>query len=120
MAQYLDSARLLGQRTAELHGALGAETPYPAFAPEPVSPLYQRSLYQSMRNVQQRTMQELAHSFSSLTPEVQAVVQVCRNEEMLRRLRELVSRRLMAGAFAATGTWGWRTAVHRQDCHYRF
>jgi maltose alpha-D-glucosyltransferase/alpha-amylase len=48
---YLESARLLGQRTAELHAALASEPEDPAFAPEPFSTLYQRSLYQSMRRL---------------------------------------------------------------------
>jgi maltose alpha-D-glucosyltransferase / alpha-amylase len=47
---YLEAARVLGVRTAELHMALGAGED-PEFAPEPFSPHYQRSLYQSMRNL---------------------------------------------------------------------
>jgi maltose alpha-D-glucosyltransferase/alpha-amylase len=47
---YLESARLLGVRSAELHAAL-ARSPEPGFAPEPFSMLYQRSLYQAMRNL---------------------------------------------------------------------
>jgi maltose alpha-D-glucosyltransferase/alpha-amylase len=48
---YLDTARLLGQRTAELHQALAANRSDPAFAPEPFGKLYQRSIYQSVRNL---------------------------------------------------------------------
>jgi maltose alpha-D-glucosyltransferase/alpha-amylase len=48
---YLDTARLLGQRTAELHRTLAANHADPAFAPEPFGKLYQRSLYQSLRNL---------------------------------------------------------------------
>ncbi|MEI7770902.1 MAG: maltose alpha-D-glucosyltransferase, partial [Chloroflexales bacterium] len=55
---YLHSADLLGQRTAEMHLALAAGTG-PAFAPEPFSQLYQRSLYQSMRSLTVQTMQGL-------------------------------------------------------------
>ena len=40
-----------GRRTAELHAALAAETMDPGLAPEPFTPLYQRSVYQSMRNL---------------------------------------------------------------------
>lgn len=47
---YLANARLLGRRVAELHLALAADTDDPAFAPEPMTRLYQRSLYQSVRN----------------------------------------------------------------------
>jgi maltose alpha-D-glucosyltransferase/alpha-amylase len=46
---YLDTAALLGTRVGQMHLALGAPTTEPAFAPEPFSGLYARSLYQSMR-----------------------------------------------------------------------
>jgi maltose alpha-D-glucosyltransferase/alpha-amylase len=46
---YLATASVLGRRTAELHHALSADHNDPAFAPEPFSRLYQRSLYQSIR-----------------------------------------------------------------------
>jgi maltose alpha-D-glucosyltransferase/alpha-amylase len=45
---YLQAAELLGRRTAEMHAAL-ASGRNAAFAPEPFSKLYRRSLYQSMR-----------------------------------------------------------------------
>jgi maltose alpha-D-glucosyltransferase/alpha-amylase len=48
---YLAEVRLLGQRTAELHLCLASSTDRPAFAPEPFTKLYQRSLYQSMRSL---------------------------------------------------------------------
>jgi maltose alpha-D-glucosyltransferase/alpha-amylase len=48
---YLDAALLLGRRTAELHLALASDTANPDFAPQPFTPLYQRSLYQSMRSL---------------------------------------------------------------------
>lgn len=42
--------RLLGQRTGELHRALADEDQKDDFKPEDVTPFYQRSLYQSLRN----------------------------------------------------------------------
>ena len=56
----LDTARLLGLRTAELHQALTANRSDPAFTPEPFGKLYQRSLYQSMRNLTGRLCNRLA------------------------------------------------------------
>ena len=47
---YLAFARLLGERVGELHLALAAESDDPAFVPEAMTPFYQRSLYQSVRN----------------------------------------------------------------------
>src|SRR5262249_36676435 len=46
---YYEGVKLLGQRTAELHVAL-ASNENPDYAPEPFTVLYQRSVYQSMRN----------------------------------------------------------------------
>ena len=53
----LESAYLLGQRTAEMHLALASDTADPSFAPEPMTALAQRSLYQSMRNLTAQVMQ---------------------------------------------------------------
>src|SRR5262249_19774150 len=40
IGRYLDMARLLGERTGELHSALAAELEAPAFTPEPTTGLY--------------------------------------------------------------------------------
>jgi maltose alpha-D-glucosyltransferase/alpha-amylase len=56
---FLDIARLMGERTADLHRALASESVDPAFSPEPFGRLYQRSIYQSMRNLTGRTMTRL-------------------------------------------------------------
>jgi maltose alpha-D-glucosyltransferase/alpha-amylase len=50
IGSYSESARLLGQRAGELHLALASDPENRDFAPEPFTPYYQRSLYQSMRN----------------------------------------------------------------------
>ncbi len=55
---YLESARLLGLRTADMHRALAAGTD-PSFAPEAFTPFYQRSLFQSMRNLTERVFEVL-------------------------------------------------------------
>ncbi len=52
---YLESARLLGRRTAELHTALSSDPTDPAFAPERISPQDQRSIYQSLSGLSMRS-----------------------------------------------------------------
>jgi maltose alpha-D-glucosyltransferase/alpha-amylase len=47
---YLEQTVVLGRRTGQMHCTLAAESPNPDFDPEPFSRLYQRSLYQSLRN----------------------------------------------------------------------
>jgi len=62
-------AGLLGHRTAEMHLALASRTDLPTFTPEPFSRLYQRSLYQSMRNQAARIFERLSKSLSRLPQE---------------------------------------------------
>jgi maltose alpha-D-glucosyltransferase/alpha-amylase len=50
MGGFMTAARQIGQLTAHMHRALASLGDEPAFAPEPISRLYQRSLYQSLRN----------------------------------------------------------------------
>jgi len=69
---YLSSAELLGQRTAELHGALASDPDDPAFSPEPFTPFYRRSLFQSMRTLAKQAFSLLAKRFQVLPAAVQA------------------------------------------------
>ncbi|HEV8573278.1 MAG TPA: maltose alpha-D-glucosyltransferase [Dehalococcoidia bacterium] len=63
---YLQSVSLLGQRTAELHLAL-ADTKEPsAFKPEPFTPPYQRSMYQSNRGLMAAVFPSLRRRLDSL------------------------------------------------------
>ncbi len=50
IGEFLDVARLLGTRTAQLHASLSSATDDPAFAKEPFSALHQRSIFQTLRN----------------------------------------------------------------------
>ncbi len=45
---YLENARLIGQRTGELHVTLASDLEDPNFVPEPFTSFYRRGLYQSM------------------------------------------------------------------------
>ncbi|WP_425158741.1 maltose alpha-D-glucosyltransferase [Candidatus Binatus sp.] len=67
IGHYLDAARLMGKRLAELHHALTSTTDDLEFAPEPYSTLYQRSTYQSMQNLLARVMRML-NSRASIVP----------------------------------------------------
>jgi maltose alpha-D-glucosyltransferase/alpha-amylase len=90
VAGYLESARLLGQRTAELHLALAAGVS-PAFAPEAFSLLYQRSLYQSMRAQASQVFQGLRKLLPGLPDEVRDDAQraVAAEDELLRRFQRV-------------------------------
>ncbi|CAN5617198.1 maltose alpha-D-glucosyltransferase [soil metagenome] len=71
---YLGLAHLLGQRTGELHRTLASGTG-PAFAPEPFSALYQRSLYQSQRTMTRRVLQALDTRLPQLGDESRAAAE---------------------------------------------
>jgi maltose alpha-D-glucosyltransferase/alpha-amylase len=63
---YLESARLLGRRSAELHTALASDPDDPAFAPERITPQDQRSIYQSMSGLAMRSTDLLRTQLSKL------------------------------------------------------
>ncbi len=63
---YPERAELLGRRTGEMHLALASERSDPAFAPEPFTMLYQRSLLQSMTGQARRVFGALSRSLEQL------------------------------------------------------
>jgi maltose alpha-D-glucosyltransferase/alpha-amylase len=76
MAPYLESARLLGRRIAELHLALSSPTDDPGFMPEPFTTLYRRSVYQSMRNLLGRVVRSVSARNASLPNELREQMQM--------------------------------------------
>jgi len=66
---FMNSAELLGRRTAEMHIALSSDNVDPKFAPEPFTPFYQRGLYQSLRNLTQKAMSALRYAMHRLPEE---------------------------------------------------
>ncbi len=96
MGTHLELARLLGQRTAELHLALAHDPEDPGFAPEPFTTLYQRSLYESMRTSATRNLGLLRRRLESLTGSVESESRrlLEREEELLGVYRAIVGARL--------------------------
>ena len=98
LGDYLESARLLGQRTAELHLALASDADDPNFAPEPFTLLYQRSLYQSMRTLASQVFDLLRRRVSQLPdavrPDAQATLDL--EDAYLERLRAITTRKATA------------------------
>lgn len=102
IGSYLESARLLGVRTAELHRALSSDLEDPAFAPEPLGTLYQRSVYQSMRATARRAFQ-LAHSKVRQIPELEEILAY--ENEALNRFRRLLERKIDAQRIRCHGDY---------------
>ena len=95
---YVEAVRLLGQRTGELHRALASVTDDPAFAPEPFSMLYQRSLYQAMRSHLLQTLALLRQQLASLpvSPREQADAVLQREREIVQVYQKLLQKLLPA------------------------
>lgn len=87
IGSYTEAARLLGQRTGELHLVLASEPEDPGFAPEPFSRLYQRALYQSTRSLTGRVFQLLRQSLNRLPESLRSEA-----ERVLGSEREVMSR----------------------------
>jgi maltose alpha-D-glucosyltransferase / alpha-amylase len=71
---YLESARLLGVRTAELHLAL-ASGESDTLAPEPFTPHFQRGLFQTMRGLAIRNLWLLQKRAGRLSPALASLAQ---------------------------------------------
>jgi maltose alpha-D-glucosyltransferase/alpha-amylase len=101
---YLESIRLLGRRTAELHLALGSCSDLREIAPQPFDMLYQRSLYQLMRSRATQTItllgQRLRHLPESVRSEAREVVGL--DKAILKRFASLIDGKIT----------GSRTRIH--------
>lgn len=92
---YLEAARLLGQRTAEMHVVLASAID-PAFAPEPFTDHYRQGLYHGFIAQANRSIQ-LLRKQSSRLPESAATLckaVLNREAEIRERFRPLRSRRI--------------------------
>jgi maltose alpha-D-glucosyltransferase/alpha-amylase len=95
---YLESARLLGQRTGELHLALASSRGRPEFDPEPFSKLYQRSLYQSMRTLTGQVFQLLRRRLPGLPEGTRSEIQRLLDQEtkILDRFQSIIDLKVTA------------------------
>ncbi|MCC6669624.1 MAG: maltose alpha-D-glucosyltransferase [Planctomycetes bacterium] len=87
---------LLGQRVAELHVALANDAGDPAFAPEEYTPFYQRSLYQSVRNVLRAMLDRLRRELGGMAGPWRDLAEavVARESTLLEGLRALTRTRI--------------------------
>ena len=92
---YLEDARLLGERTAQMHLML-AKGPAPAFIPEPFTTLYQRSIYQRMRGLSGNIFPALRRKVPTLPDDVRDVAQLAANAEqdVAQRFRMIIDHKI--------------------------
>ncbi len=95
---FLEDARLLGQRSAELHNVLASDSENRDFEAEPFTVFYQRSLYQSMRNLAGRvlqTVQSHKHQLAEqIRPDVERILTL--EDDLLQRFRRLIDKKIEA------------------------
>jgi len=93
---YLGSARTLGWTTGELHRTLASRSDLEAFRPEPFGALYQRSLYQSTRNLLGKGLDGLQRRIERLGEEEQELARrvLELRSRILTRSRQLVDRKM--------------------------
>jgi maltose alpha-D-glucosyltransferase/alpha-amylase len=107
IGMYLESARALGQRTAELHLALASRTDDPAFAPESFTTMYQRSLYESLRTKAKETLRLLEKRVRYLPkdarPDARRVVAA--RPHLRQRFREILDRHIRAQRIRGHGDY---------------
>jgi maltose alpha-D-glucosyltransferase/alpha-amylase len=91
-----DMARLLGQRTGELHIALARNDADPAFTPEPFTDFYRQGLYHGMVGHVSRCFSELRSKLSQLEEDTRKEAEqlLARQEELRARLKPLRDHRL--------------------------
>ncbi|HLP76696.1 MAG TPA: maltose alpha-D-glucosyltransferase [Candidatus Paceibacterota bacterium] len=89
LGTFFETARLLGQRTGELHLALASDPDNRDFAPEPFTPFYQRSLYQSFRNHLTYHFQALQRELPNIPQSAQPLAKrvLAMRDTMLARFR---------------------------------
>ncbi|MGH7583983.1 MAG: putative maltokinase, partial [Gemmatimonadales bacterium] len=111
---YLETAALLGQRTAEMHLALASDADDPAFAPEPFSSLYQRSLYQSTRNLTAEAFHLLRDRLADLPQNIatEANRLVGSEEQLLRTFHRIVGKRIEATRTRGHGDFHLGQVLH--------
>jgi len=114
IGSYLESAAMLGDRTAQLHLALTSELEDRGFAPEPLTPHAQRGVFQSLRNLARQNFQLLGQRLNTLPPPLQAKAQqvLGLEAEMIKRFRAVYERGLDVARIRYHGDYHLGQVLH--------
>jgi maltose alpha-D-glucosyltransferase/alpha-amylase len=96
MGAYLAEATLLGGRTGELHLELAADPTNPVFAPEPMSTLQQRSVYQAIRSTVRTSLSLLRRRRSKIESADSELIEraVASEGALLEKLKSITAERI--------------------------
>jgi len=111
---YLSDIGLLGRSTADLHRVLASDDLNPAFAPEPFSALYQRSVYQSARNLTGQTLRTLRQQRSRLPEAIQPLADAVleAHAPIIDHFRPLLDQKITARRLRCHGDYHLRQVLH--------
>jgi maltose alpha-D-glucosyltransferase/alpha-amylase len=111
---YPEKARLLGQRTGELHRALASESDDPGFAPEPFNAMAQRSVVQSMRASSRRAFELLRKKVDDLPDafRTEAEEVLAAEKQILAQERRLLEQRSAAHKIRIHGDFHLGQVLH--------
>jgi maltose alpha-D-glucosyltransferase/alpha-amylase len=111
---FLDTARLLGTRTGEMHLALGSNLDDPDFAPEPFSELYQRGVYQAIHGTVRESLRLLDRRMHAISGPAAAEARVVLGlaEQADQRLRTLFQGKLSARRIRIHGDFHAGQVMH--------
>ncbi len=104
---YLESARLLGRRTAEMHLRLASMHDRDDFRPEPFSSHYQQALFHSMVSHARASLRLLRQSLDKLPAPARAQAEwlLGREPEMIERFRAIRDRRIITQRIRCHGDY---------------
>lgn len=107
LGAYRNSARLLGQRTAQMHLALASEPALTAFAPEPFSPAYFEEVFEAMHHQLRQNFKLLRQARKTLPAETATLAQRVLDLEptIVERIRRLYQRPLTAQRIRCHGDY---------------
>jgi maltose alpha-D-glucosyltransferase/alpha-amylase len=106
---YLADAEILGSRTAQMHMALASRDDIAAFAPEPITPHYQRSIYQHIRSQAVRTLQLLRRRGKG-NPDAEELL--AREAEIQQRIRRILDGRITGLRIRTHGDYHLGQVLH--------
>ncbi|PYL26193.1 MAG: alpha-amylase, partial [Verrucomicrobia bacterium] len=111
---YPEKAKLLGQRTGELHLAVASRVDDRAFVPEPFNAMAQRSVYQTMRASLRRAFTLLGKKLSDLSVAFrdEAKEVLTAEQEILTREKRLLDRRTNAAKIRIHGDYHLGQALY--------
>ena len=114
LGTYVEAARLLGERTAAMHLCLASDKDDRDFAPEPFNPFYQRSLFQSMRNMAVQSLGLLRGKLRMVPDADRAEAEKVAGlqPEILKRLRMVADSRITGMRLRVHGDYHLGQVLH--------